>query len=79
MILPLQAQPVMRTVSAAKISKALMSGVTASACDWGKCLLELGKCGGSPSCVGIVTFTDCLGCTDILGPPQERWRRGTML
>lgn len=47
MKLPIQSRPIMRSVSSTKIFDALMSGVTASECNWGECGWIVGACTGA--------------------------------
>jgi hypothetical protein len=73
MQLPIQARPIVRGVSSAKISRALMSGVTASeGCDWGKCGWMLPVClvatpGGPLAVAGCLTAIAGTECRDCIG------------
>ena len=83
MKLPMQACPIMRSVSSVGIADTRMSGVTASACDAAHCGWAIGACVVSavfgPAAVGACLIgTGALDCRDCIadviraGAGQER-------
>lgn len=59
MKLPIQARPIMRSVSSVRISHSLMSGVTSSECNMTNCGVYMGVCGIS-ALGGPVPFSACM-------------------
>ena len=75
MKLPIQARPILRSVSSAKISDALMNGVTAS-CNVGECGWIAGACVGTAIAAGLAggpaaaaaAGSTCLAATTMTSP-----------